>query len=277
MKTWHVIIDVAQCEDCNNCLLACKDEHLDNEWPGYTLPQPRHGHRWIDIERTERGEFPLIDVAYLPVLCMHCQNAPCMKASSAVYRRDDGIVLIDPNKARGQKDLVKSCPYNMIWWNEAHNVPQKCTLCAHLLDDGWKQTRCVQACPTGALRLERLEDSEMERVIASERLETLHPELDTAPRVYYKNLYRYTACFIAGSVAVRKDGIEDCAAGARVTLSSGLQNINETFTDAFGDFRFDALEKNSGPYTVGIEFSGATRQIEVAALKNSVNLGVQYV
>ena len=35
MKSWHVIIDVANCEDCNNCLLACKDEHLDNAWPGY--------------------------------------------------------------------------------------------------------------------------------------------------------------------------------------------------------------------------------------------------
>ncbi len=102
-NNWQLIIDVEKCEDCNNCFLACKDEHVDNEWPGYSLPQPLHGHRWMNIMRKERGQFPMIDVAYLPIPCMHCDRAPCIEAAKggAVYKRDDGIVIIDPEKARG--------------------------------------------------------------------------------------------------------------------------------------------------------------------------------
>ena len=101
MKKWNLIIDVEKCEDCNNCFLACKDEHVDNDWPGYSLPQPLHGHRWMNIMRKERGQFPMIDVAYLPIPCMHCDRAPCIEAAKggAVYKRDDGIVIIDPEKA----------------------------------------------------------------------------------------------------------------------------------------------------------------------------------
>ena len=112
MKSWRMIIDIDRCLDCNNCTLACKDEHVDNSWPGYAIGQPRHGQRWIDVERTERGQFPLIDVAYRPVLCMHCEDAPCVTASGgAIKRREDGIVLIDPVKSKGRLDLVESCPY----------------------------------------------------------------------------------------------------------------------------------------------------------------------
>ncbi|SDE55207.1 hypothetical protein [Sporomusa acidovorans] len=81
MKKWHLIIDVEKCVDCNNCFMACKDEHVDNDWPGYTRPQPRHGQRWINIKRTERGQYPLVDVAYRPTPCMHCEDAPCIRAS----------------------------------------------------------------------------------------------------------------------------------------------------------------------------------------------------
>lgn len=124
MKNWYLVIDVAQCENCNNCLLSCKDEHVDNDWPGYAKPQPRHGHRWMDVKRHERGQFPLIDVAYRPTTCMQCQDAACAKSSNAVYRRNDGIVMIDPVKALGQRDLVDACPYHAIWWNEEQNVPR---------------------------------------------------------------------------------------------------------------------------------------------------------
>lgn len=275
MRTWHVVIDIAECEDCNNCLLACKDEHVENTWTGYAAPQPKHGHRWIDIMRAERGQFPLLDVAYRPTMCMHCDDAPCMKASpGAVYKREDGIVIIDPNKAKGQKDLVKSCPYHMIFWNEAEQTPQKCTLCAHLLDEGWKQPRCVQACPTGALRVQYVEDSEFARTVKAEQLEVLHPELNSVPRVYYKNMYRYTKCFIAGSVAVQKDGVVDCAAGVRVTLLQGKQKIGEAVTDTFGDFKFDRLEPGSSNYVIEIQAAGYEKEtIAVERLKTSLTLG----
>ncbi len=277
MKTRFVIVDVAQCEGCNNCLLACKDEHEGNMWAGYTLPQPRHGGSWIDIHPKERGQFPLIDVAYLPIMCMHCREARCMTASGAVYRRADGIVIIDPDKARGNKDLVNACPYNRINWNESQNVPQKCTLCAHLLDDGWKQPRCMQACPTGALTIQLVDDREIERMVTVHRLELVHPEFKTRPRVYYKNFYRYASCFIAGSVAIHKGGIVDCARDARVTLRLGRQGIGSAVTDVFGDFRFDRLQAQSGRHIVEIDLAGLRKQVEVELLTESVNLGTIYL
>jgi Fe-S-cluster-containing dehydrogenase component len=275
MKKWNLIIDVEKCEDCNNCFLSCKDEHVDNDWPGYAVSQPRHGHRWINILRKERGQFPLIDVAYRPTPCMHCDDAPCMKAAKdgAIYKREDGIVIIDPAKAKGQKDLVKACPYRAIWWNEEKDVPQKCTFCAHLLDEGWREPRCVQSCPTGALRALKVEDDEMKHIVNSEELTCLHPEYGTEPRVYYKNLYRFAQCFIWGSVALEKDEVTDCAAGARVTLMQGSKKIQETVADTFGDFKFDGLEENSGKYTLTIKYEDYEEKVVEVELKKSLSAG----
>ena len=278
MKKWNLIIDIEKCEDCNNCFLSCKDEHVDNAFPGYTAPQVKHGHRWVNIMRKERGQFPQIDVAYMPVFCMHCDNAPCIKAAKdgAVYKRDDGIVIIDPVKAQGQKHLVDACPYGAIWWNEEHSLPQKCTLCAHLLDQGWKEPRCVQACPTGALHIVRAEDGEMQEIVKSETLEILHPEYHTKPRVFYKNLYRYTHYFIAGSVAVEKDGISDCAQGAIVTLIKDSEK-RQAITDTFGDFKFDGLPENSGTYRVEITYEDRTMKTLEVGVDKSVSLGTVWV
>ena len=78
MKQWYKVIDVARCHDCNNCFMADKDEFVGNDWPGYTHAQPRHGHRWVDILRRERGQYARNDVAYLPVPCQQCENPPCV-------------------------------------------------------------------------------------------------------------------------------------------------------------------------------------------------------
>lgn len=279
MKKWNLIIDVEKCEDCNNCFLACKDEHVDNDWPGYTLSQSLHGQRWINIMRKERGQYPLIDVAYLPIPCMHCDKAPCIKAAkdSAVYKREDGIVIIDPEKAEGQESLVKACPYGIIWWNPENNTPQKCTLCAHLLDEGWDKPRCVQACPTGALQIFKVEDSEMGGMMVTEKLEHLNPEHKTSPRVFYKNLYRFEKCFIGGSVAFEKDGVTDCAEGASVVLIKDSKEIADTVTDNFGDFKLDNLYENSGPYTLKIRFMDHGEKTFEVNLTTSLNIGTVIV
>ena len=119
MQKWNMIIDVAECTNCQLCALSAMDEYVGNEWPGVSAPMPRNGHRWIDILQKERGQVPMIDIAYVPTMCNHCDNAPCLaKGGDAVKKRDDGIVIIDPVKAKGRKDLVESCPYGHIWWNE---------------------------------------------------------------------------------------------------------------------------------------------------------------
>ena len=241
----------------------------------FSVAQPRHGHRWIDIQTKERGQFPYIDVANLPVLCMQCDDAPCIKnaGDGAVYKLESGIVIIDPIKAKGQKDIVKSCPYGAIWWNEEKEVPQKCTLCAHLLAEGWKEPRCVQSCPTGAMQIVNVEDSEMAGIIKQENLEVFHPEYKTLPRVYYKNLYRYLKCFIAGCVAFQKDGLTDCADGAKVTLYQNLEKIGETEADNYGDFKFDKLEENSGDYRLEIDYQKYPRKTIEVTLTTSQNVG----
>ncbi len=275
MKRWSLVIDVEKCEGCHNCFLACKDEHVGNAWKGISLEQPKHGSEWIRILRKERGQFPAIDVAYLPIPCMHCDDAPCVKAATngAVYKRNDGIVLIDPEKARGQKDIVRACPYGTSEWNDEKRVPQKCTLCAHLLDSGWKEPRCVQACPTGALRSLYVEDSEMKRVAESERLEVLHPEYGTSPRVYYRNVFRFLCCFISGSVAFERDGHAECAEGTRVVLLKDGQRRGEMMTDTYGDFKFDHLEENSGGYRLEVSLEGFEAKMLEVDLKTSIHVG----
>jgi Fe-S-cluster-containing dehydrogenase component len=274
MNKWNLIIDVAKCHDCNNCFLACKDEHVENDFPPYSLAQPRHGHRWVDILRQERGQYPHVDVAYLPILCMHCDNPSCMGDSSeeAVYKRDDGIVIIDPVKAKGRKDILDTCPYGAIWWNDEKDIPQKCTLCVHLLEEGWEAPRCVQACPTGALRIVSVEESNMQRIIEAERLDVFNPQFQTKPRVYYANLHRYTHCFIAGSVALHD--IDECAEGAEIILEHlAGGTIYSSETNNYGDFRVDGLEKNSGSYNLKITYPGYTPQKTKVNLKKSINVG----
>jgi NAD-dependent dihydropyrimidine dehydrogenase PreA subunit len=201
-----------------------------------------------------------------------------MKAAKggAIYKRDDGIVIIDPEKAKGQKDLVDACPYGAIWWNADKAVPQKCTFCVHLLEEGWKQPRCVQACPTGALEAVHAEDGEMQKRVKAEDLEVYMPELNSKPRVYYKNLYRYLKCFIAGSVALQDKN--ECAEGAKITLSdSSGKAIEKTVTNNYGDFKFDRLEENSGRYELEVSYPGYKKQKASVDLKTSVNMGTIFL
>jgi len=265
MKKWNMIIDVALCENCNCCFLSCKDEYVGNSFEGYSEEQPRHGQRWINIGRKERGSGSLIDVAYLPKPCMHCDEPACVKKAKngSVYKRKDGIVIIDPIKAKGEKELVNACPYGAIWWNDAFDVPQKCTFCAHLLDEGQSTPRCAQACPTGALKIIKASENEMKEIIAKENLEVLNPEFGTKPRVYYKNLYRYLSCFIAGSVSYHNNNVSECANNAEVSLLKEGKLINKTVTDFFGDFKFDKIPPKSGEYTINIKFQNYAETIPV--------------
>jgi Fe-S-cluster-containing dehydrogenase component len=278
MNKWNLIIDIAKCHDCNNCFLACKDEYCDNDFLPYSSAQPPHGHRWMDIKRLERGQYPLIDVAYLPTPCMHCDDADCIKAAEneAIYKREDGIVIIDPLKAKGQKALVDSCPYGAIWWNDESEIPQKCTFCAHLLDEGWTTPRCVQACPTGALEFVCVEDTDMKEKAELEVLEYFHPQYGLEPRVYYKNLFRFIKCFIAGSVVLSEP--DECAEGAKITLKNGAGKVvDTTVTNNYGDFKFDALEANSGKYSLDVEYPGYGKQELSVDVEKSINIGTIFL
>ena len=274
MKKWNMIIDVAECTNCNLCTLAAMDEYVGNDWPGYSAPMPKHGHKWINILQKERGQIPMIDIAYVPTMCNHCDDAPCMKAApkGAIKKRKDGIVIIDPVKAKGQKQLVEACPYGHIWWNEELDLPQAWTFDAHLIDQGWQQTRGQQSCPTGAMRALKVEDAEMARLAAEQNLEVMKPDIGAKPRVYYRNLWRYSKCFIGGSIAAAANGVIDCVEGASVRLLRDGRAVGETTSDNYGDFKLDKLDEGSGKYVVEITANGRTRTVDVE-LGVSVNLG----
>lgn len=255
-KKWNMIVDIERCNNCRACFLAVKDEHTGNDFPGYAAEQPAMGHNWLDIERKERGSYPIVDAHFMPVMCNHCDDAPCMKAATggAVKKRDDGIVIIDPQKAKGQKAIVDACPYGAVSWNDEKQIPQAWIFDAHLLDSGWTRTRAEQCCPTDVFQSVNVDDSEMQRIAAEEGLEVLQPELDTKPRVYYKNLHLINRCFVGGSVTAMIDGVDECAEGAKAVLKKDGVEIGRATTDTFGEFKIDKLEPGSGQYE--LEISG---------------------
>ncbi|MFP3285299.1 MAG: 4Fe-4S dicluster domain-containing protein [Nitrososphaeria archaeon] len=294
MTRYGMLIDVAKCNACYNCVSACKDEFWGNDYPPYSRAQPKFGQNWVRVDRRERGHFPYITVAYMPVMCQMCRDPPCLKAArdGAVYVREDGIVMIDPEKSRGQRQIVDACPYGVIYWNEELQIPQKCTFCAHLLDQGRKQPRCVDACPTGAMVFGDLDDPDSElsrmirslssgqpyrgeetKVLYSGKPEAYEPKPGVGPSVLYLNLHRMTKLFIAGSVVLRES--DDLVEGASVRLEAGGREIAATTTDAFGQFHFDGLEP--GKYTVRVEYPGH-RQLSVdVEARESTYLGYLFL
>jgi Fe-S-cluster-containing dehydrogenase component len=272
MKKWNMIIDIALCHDCNNCFLADKDEFVGNDFPPYSVAQPWSGQRWMNIERKERGQYPVVQVAYLPTPCQHCVDAPCVADSpeGTIYRREDGLVVIDPVKSKGHPEIVDTCPYGVIYWNEEAQVPQKCTGCAHLIDEGWTETRCSQICPTGAIKLVLADDAEFAAMAEAEGLQALHANLGTKPRVLYKNLYRWDKSFIGGC-AICGD-TDECADGAKVTIQCDGATVGEGASNNYGEFVVDKLEPGK-EYAVTVEAAGYKPYSTNVKVDASVNIG----
>lgn len=271
MPRYSILIDVSKCSGCHNCFLACRDEYYGNAYPSYSAPQPLDGQFWMQVKEIERGSYPKPKVDYIPTPCMHCASAPCMDAAKdgAVYRRDDGIVMVDPEKAKGQDAIAAACPYGVLYWNADLQLAQKCTMCAHRLDEGEKMPRCVESCPTGALVFGDLDDpeSEIAQQVAAAETEVLHPQFETDPLVAYIGLPKK---FIAGEV-VFQDNQGECAQGVTVALSGEGVSL-ETTTDIFGDFEFERLAKNK-TFTVRIAAAGYMDHSVECTTSKDVNLG----
>jgi len=271
MTQYGLIIDLGKCNGCYNCFIACKDEYCGNDHPPYSLSQPQTGQFWMKMVEKERGAFPKIKIAYTPVPCMHCKNPKCieMSESGEVYRRPDGIIIIDPEKASGKRDIVNTCPYRVIYWNEDKNIPQKCTFCAHLLDKGWKEPRCVEACPTGAMVFGDLDDpqSEISKLKESGKIEAIHPEFGLEENVLYIGLPKR---FIAGTI-VLEDKDDEYGENARVTLKGEGFEITAS-TNNYGDFEFEGIEGDKD-YSIRIEYPGYNSKTENVHTKTDIYLG----
>ena len=262
-------IDLSVCNGCYCCQIACKDEHVGNDWTPYAKPQPDTGQFWIGLTELVRGQVPKVKITYVPKMCHHCDDAPCMAdcKPGAIYKRDDGMVIIDPVKCTGCKLCADTCPHDAIFFNEALNIAQKCTGCSHLRDndpDEWPVPRCVDQCPTDALRF----GDEEEFADFIKEAELLNPEAGTKSRVYYKGLPRK---FVAGTLYDPKG--KEVIIGANCTLKD--VESGETFTtttDNFGDFWFRGL-KDERAFTLTLEKDGKTKTIDDVTTDIDLSLG----
>jgi len=234
------LFDFNHCNGCFNCQIVCKDEHCEQAWLPYAEAQPLTGQFWCKVNQDVRGQVPWVKVAYEAVICGHCADAPCLKAGGdAVYRRDDGFVIIDPTKAKGTRALVDSCPIGAIYYNDELDIAQKCTGCAHLLDNGWTEPRCVDACMTDGLRY--IEESELPA-----GAEPCAELAGLGSKVFFINRPKR---FIAGTVF--DAAADEVCIGAKVDLLDAAGNVAATLaTDDFGDFFFDQID--AGAYSVSV-------------------------
>jgi Fe-S-cluster-containing dehydrogenase component len=239
--------------------MACKDEHCG--WDtALSKSQPELGQYWMNIVEWERGDNERrVKTATVPTPCSHCDNPACMAAAKdgAVYKRPDGIVIIDPEKSKGQKQIVDACPVGAIFWNEEEQIPQKCTMCAELLDDpdypGF-EPRCVEACPNQALVFGDLgdPDSEINKLIAANKVTQLECLGDMTSSVVHLNI---PSAFLAGTVAYPKE-LEEVCIGAKVKITCDeTGETHEMETNWAGDYEFENLPK-AKTWTVDITFPG---------------------
>jgi tetrathionate reductase subunit B len=176
-KKWGMVIDLRKCIGCHSCSVACKTE---NEVP------PAVFRSWVKL--MDKGVYPNARSLSLPVLCNNCENAVCVKVCpvKASYKRDDGIVMVDPHKCVGCKYCMAACPYQVRHLNPIRRYVQKCSFCYQRVDAGLMPA-CVETCPAGARVFGDLNDpsSEIVKLLVENPTSVLKPESGTRPNVFY--------------------------------------------------------------------------------------------
>ncbi len=182
-KRYGMAIDLERCIGCHTCTIACKLENGIEEGSWINVQTIGGPHR-----DTPSGEHPELRMHFLPILCMHCAQPPCLDACplDAISKREDGIVLVDEEQCDGCQACVSACPYDALVLDDDRNVVRKCTLCAHRVDEGLDPF-CVVCCETEAMYFGDLDDSSsaVAQIVARRKAEVLKPEKGTQPGVYF--------------------------------------------------------------------------------------------
>ena len=138
MARLGMLIDLRTCIGCHACSVACKAE--------FDVPL---GVFRDTVRYAESGSYPSAKRHFIPVLCNHCEDAPCLNAcpTAAITRLKDGQVVINEGDCNVNRYCMAACPYGAIYIDPERNVAQKCTFCDHRTAQGLKPA-CVEACPT---------------------------------------------------------------------------------------------------------------------------------
>ena len=138
---YKFLIDPDRCLGCSACEAACKE--------GYDL---EIGIRRRKVVEIEHGSFPNVKRRYFSMACFHCDDAPCMRVCrmNAIYKREDGIVLVNKNLCVGCGYCLYACPFGEPQFKGSgvfgtKGKMDKCTLCYDRLEKGLLPL-CVQTC-----------------------------------------------------------------------------------------------------------------------------------
>jgi molybdopterin-containing oxidoreductase family iron-sulfur binding subunit len=255
---WGMVIDVDRCTGCQACVVACQAENniAINEEQRFVEHRAKE---WIRIERYWEGEFPNVKARFLPVLCQHCDNAPCEPVCPvfATQHNSEGLNVQVYNRCVGTRYCGNNCPYNVrffnFWepdWPEPLNsqlnpdvtvrskgIMEKCTFCVQRINrakrdaaragrtvrDGELQPACAQACPTDALVFGNWKDPASRiNALAHGRDYRLLEDQGTGPAVVYLKAVDTSPAPAATSAAPGAAGTNvPSADGARRTEVEG--------------------------------------------------------
>jgi molybdopterin-containing oxidoreductase family iron-sulfur binding subunit len=230
-RKWAMTIDLNKCTGCSACLTACQSENnIPTVGKKYVL-QGREMH-WLRIDRYYTGEPEDAGVVNQPIVCMHCDNAPCETVCpvAATTHSDEGTNDMIYNRCVGTRYCSNNCPYKVRRFNwfsytdvkqplnlamnpevtvRNRGVMEKCTFCIHRikfeesqakmhdreLKDGDVKTACQESCPTNAIIFGNINDpnSEVAKRFKQPMMYDLLEELNTKPSVRYHTKVRNAA------------------------------------------------------------------------------------